>query len=164
MNASFKDRQTAYIWGKYQELILREADNFGAQPEDMYTIQDVMTAKYGEGARETKESIGYFQEIMCVPLRDLTYDKMMDHANMLMKKVIYRGGQGKNSSGRVSGTCKLPEIMTVLRKFAYLSSSINYMIKNGVNLTNNAAKVVLYLRDLEKYKSLEIKTRIEEVG
>lgn len=49
--------------------------------------------------------------------------------------------------------------MTVLRKFAYLSSAINHMVKQGIHLDNNCLKVVAYLRELDKQKKAKDKKK-----
>lgn len=146
ISKTFKDYETAYIWSKYKETVTKERIDFDADPNDQYTILDVMLAKYGEESREFKESMDYFIGIANTFLGSLTYENMLEHSKYLLSKKVKRGGSKKNDSG----TEKLPEPMTVLRKFAYLSAAISFMQKNGVNLDNNAAKVVTYLREIDK--------------
>jgi len=129
-------------------MLLKERFDFNARPDDMYTIIDVMEAKYGAESREYGETMDYFQELCATPLASLGYNELMAHAKKLLATPVYRGGQ----KGVGSGTKKLPEPMTVLRKFAYLSSAINFMVKKGIPLENHCLKVVAYLRDLHKQK------------
>ena len=143
---SFSDYETALIWGKYYEMISKEMEHFNAKPQDLYTIQDILAAKYGENGREFKECIDYFRTYLSTYLRDFNYDKMMNHAKELLNTPVYRGGK----RGTETGKKKLPEPTTVLRKYAYLSSAINTLIKKGEVMDNEAAKVVTRLREVEK--------------
>lgn len=132
-------------------MVLGELRDFKPRDGDMYTIMDVMLAKYGETGREYIESIDYFEKICGHPISWCTYDRLMAHAKMLLETPVYRGGGNTKQGGR-GGTRKYPEPMTVLRKFAYLSSAINFMVKQGLDLENNCLKVVAFLRELDKKK------------
>lgn len=138
-------------------MLTREMRDFDADPNHMYTILDVMVARFGYEAREFKESLEYFREIQNSYLGSLGYEGLLKHAKKLLTVKIQVGGSAKTHSGRR----KLPEPATVLRKFAYLSSAINDMVKKGVNLTNHSLKVVAYLRECDK----EVKSgRAEKSG
>lgn len=132
-------------------MVLGELREFKPRDADMYTIIDVMEAKYGCDGREYIETMGYFDEIAGDTIGSLTYNKLMTHAKKLLDTPVYRGGGNTKQGGR-GGTKKYPEPMTVLRKFAYLSSAINHMVKQGIHLDNNCLKVVAYLRELDKKK------------
>jgi len=129
-------------------MILGELRDFGPRSGDMYTVLDVMGEKYGPDAREYIESIDYLQEIAGTPINELSYDRLMELAKKLLATPVFRGGRSDNQTG----TKKLPEPMTVLRKFAYLSSAINYMVKKGIELENNCLKVIAFLREIDKKK------------
>lgn len=144
MSATFYDYDTAFIWGKYQEIVLKEPDNFGVKDDDMYTILDVMLAKYGADDRDFKASMDYFIVLANTYLSHLPYNVLLEHAKKLLTEPIYRGGSKRGESGRK----KLPETMTILRKFANLSAAIGFMNKNGCDIENNAIKVVRYLREM----------------
>jgi len=146
LSQSFDDYETAYIWGKYKEMILKEKAAFAPEPEHMYTLLDVMVAKYGYGSREMNDCEPYFKPYWHTYMSKLTYDVLMEHAKLLLKTKIRKGGNVKNNKG----VLKLPQPMTILRKFAYLSAAVNEMIKKGVPLENHALKVVAYLRELDK--------------
>jgi hypothetical protein len=146
LNRTFSDYATAFIWAKYKETIIEERMNFDADPNDQYTILDVMMAKYGEESRDFQATVPYFKEIYGMYLGSLSYEKLLDHAKKLLQIPVKRGGSKKNNSGKTI----MPSVMTILRKYAYLSAAISFMQDNGVNLINNAAKVVTYLRKLNE--------------
>ena len=142
--ASFDDYETAYIWSKYKEMLITEKEKFAATGNELYTIRDILTIKYGN-RREFNEAINYFKVYDNIALSDIGYKDMMNLAKRLLKTKVRRGGQ-KNKGG----VMKLPEPVTILRKFAYLSSAINHVIAKGVKLDNNAIKIVAYLRSVKK--------------
>lgn len=147
---SFRDYETAFIWGKYQEMIIKEKESFNIRPKDIYTVHDVIITKFGENSRELNDCQYFFSkcDIWNLYICDLSYNKLMECANQMLNTPIFRGGCKKNNTG----IKKFPAIMTVLRKFAYLSSAINYMVKLGANLDNHCLKVVAWLRDLDEKK------------
>ena len=149
-NKSFNDYDTAYIWGKYQEMVTKEKDDFGVQPQDMYTVLDLMVAKYGHDSREMRDCEEPFKtiDIWHTYICKLDYETLMKHAKTLLSTYVFRGGK----KGSETGIKKLPQPMTVLRKFAYLSSAINDMVKKGVDLPNHTLKVIAFLRELDKEK------------
>jgi hypothetical protein len=130
-------------------MVLGEVKDFSPRDGDLYTLADVMEEKYTETGREYIESMDYFSSISGCSINELTYEKLMWHAKLLLETPIYRGG-GNSKDGKRGGTKKLPQPMTVLRKFAYLSSAINHMIKKGINLENHCLKVVSYIRNIEE--------------
>lgn len=129
-------------------MITKEKEAFNVQPKDMYTVLDVMMTKYGENSRELNDCEYLFLEcgIWHTYICELSYSKLMECANQMLNTPIYRGGCKKNNTG----IKKFPAVFTVLRKFAYLSSAINHMVKLGSNLDNHCLKVVAWLRDLDK--------------
>lgn len=132
-------------------MITQEKDNFKVRDKDMLTVLDVMIAKYETyDSREMCDCEEHFRavDIWNTYICELDYETLMKHANTLLNRLVARGG----SKGITSGTTKLPEPMTILRKFAYLSSAINYMIKQGANLDNHTTKVIAFLRELDKEK------------
>ncbi len=145
---SFDDYETAFIWGKYQEMIIKEKDSFNIAPKDMYTVLDVMATKYGYESDEMRSCEDAFRliDIWNTYLCHLDYDTLLNHAKTLLSTHVYRGGSKKNGSG----IRKLPAPKTILRKFSYLATAINEMVKKGVNLDNHVLKVVAYIRELEK--------------
>lgn len=144
----FYDEETAIIWGKYQEMISREKDAFNVRDQDMYTVLDVMTTKYGYDSREMNDCEFMFNEcdIWHTYIGELDYDLLMKHAKKMLTTQIHRGGSKKNGTG----IRKLPQPMTVLRKFAYLSAAINHMVKQGANLENHCLKVIAFIREIDK--------------
>ena len=147
----FNDYETAYIWGKYWEMVTQEKDSFGARDKDMLTVLDVMLAKYETyDAREMKDCEEHFKnvDIWNTYISELNYETLMKHAHTMLNTPVSRGG----SRGLTSGYTKLPEPMTVLRKFAYLSSAINHLIKQGADIDNHTVKVIAFLREMDKEK------------
>ena len=122
--------------------------DFDPDPNHMYTVRDVLINKYGESGREYIETHTYFTPILDSYIFHLDKERLMELAKTLLKTEVLRGGSSKSNSGKK----KLPEPMTILRKFAYLSSAINHMIKQGVSITNNTVEVIAYLRELSKRK------------
>lgn len=139
-------------------MVLGEIRDFKPRDSDMYSVMDVMSAKYGEDGREYIETMDYFDKICGHAISWCTYDNLMAHAKLLLETPVYRGGGNTKQGGR-GGTRKFPEPMTVLRKFAYLSSAINHMVKQGIHLDNNCLKVVAYLRELDKQKKAKDKKK-----
>lgn len=129
-------------------MVLGELRDFAPRDGDLYSVIDVMSMKYGQDGREYMESMEYLQPIAGCKISECTYDRLMELAKELLETPVYKGGK----AGTDSGTKKLPEPMTILRKFAYLSAAINNLVKKGIHLDNNCLKVVAYLRELDKKK------------
>lgn len=148
--ATFDDYETALIWSKYKEVLTQEIRNFRARDVDIYTIKDVLIAKFGADSKEVSGCELTFKKVNIweSPISELNHDILMDHTRTLLNTFILRGGSNVEGSGHK----KLPAPMTILRKFAYLSSAINFMIKQGAHLENPITNIIVYLRELSKEK------------
>jgi len=149
-SASFDDHETAVLYGKYWEMILKEKRDFAVLEGDMLTVLDVMMTKYKTpDSAEMRACEDYFREadIWHTYINTLTHDVMLKHAKRMLTTPIIRGGNREKPG---TGTTKLPAPATVLRKFAYLSSAINHCIKLGANIDNPTVKVITYIREYEK--------------
>ncbi len=142
---SFGDIETAQIFAKYKEMTLRECDKFDASDEDLYTLRDVLVSKYSEGDKSFRICLSYFEDFLDKPLRKCGYEELMDLAVTTLNSTITVGGRRENGTG----VKKKPEIGTIIRRFAYLSSAINSMIHGGVSIDNPAIKVVRDLKTIQ---------------
>lgn len=131
-------------------MITREKDNFAVKEGDMFTVLDVMVSKYGHNTREMNDCHVHFQniDIWHTYVNRLDYETLMRHTKTLLETPIFRGG----AKGNETGIKKYPEPMTILRKWAYLSSAINDLVKKGANIENHTTKVIAWLREQAKEK------------
>ena len=149
-SSNFDDRESAVIWANYRESIIEESRKFSADDKDMLTINDILKIKFPNESREYKETCSYFGCYLHLSLNEFTYEKMKEAAISLVNTPIYAHG-----STRKEGS-KLRDPVTVARKFAHLSSAINYCVSKGYNLPNDALKIVNWLKQM----STEMKASI----
>lgn len=134
-------------------MLTKEKDDFAARDNDLLMVIDVMVFKHKDASHpEYTECIGPFTRVGMweVPISSLTHEVLMEHAKTLLNTPIYKDSR----PDKIEGDRKLPSPMTVLRKFSYLSSAINHMIKQGFDLDNNMAKIIAYLRNLDKKQKM----------
>ena len=67
----------------------------------------------------------------------------MDYFNVLMQTPVRQGG---NSSNLETGIKKMPSMHTTFRKFSYLSTVFEHMIKKGMQINNPALAVCKIMR------------------
>lgn len=146
VSANFGDRVTAELWGQYKQNLMDEIESFQVHRADLYTVNDIFIMKFGADSREYLEGMPYFDEYKDKSINILTYDELKKHCHRLLQRTVVRGGKVGTNSGRA----KLPAPMTILRKFAYLSSAINHLISKGVDAPNECLKIVAYLRSMKE--------------
>ncbi len=139
---TFDDYETAFLWGKYQEMINGEMEDFEVQDKHLYTVMDIIEVKFKNDKRTLRDIKAHFGDILNLGVNKLTYNFLHDLSKTMLNKDVRRGGSAKTDTGKIGK----PSINTIIRKFAYLSSAINNMISLGANLDNNCLKVIANLR------------------
>lgn len=149
-HASFADRETAEIWGRYKEEIYDEMPAFAPPLSEMFTVREAILLKAKKlkddqcnkkTIQDTENLQKYFSDICDLPLGNVTMDHLSKICEKMLNSIVVRGGyQGKGKPSQQS-------IATVHRKFRYLSVVFSLMQDEGVKISNYPLQI---LRELEK--------------
>ena len=144
LSASFNDRETAMIWAAYKEMLIDEAEAFGAKDTHLYTVRDVIMNKWANNARNLALFDRIFGEKwLSRPVGELNDDKLKELVREWKTIPIRRGGAKGN------GPMKLPETRTLIVWLSYYSSALSHFAKKGFDVPNYVTPTILYCRELE---------------
>ncbi len=153
---TFSSKQDAELWAKYKEDLIDQIDAFDPPLKEMITLQDAIEMRIEiqiknevskKDISDYKTLIKVFEKFCPKKMSDIKYNDLVDHFNFLLTHPVTRGGTGKNDG---TGHTRLPSFMTIFRKYAYLSTVYQMLIKDGVDIENIALKVVQYMRHKAK--------------
>lgn len=151
--ATFSDRETAELWGKYKEDIYEEIENFSPPPEELFTLGNAVDLK-AKDLKENGAAIKTIQDTLNIkkdfsplvdkPLSDISLEDYSKHCERMLNTIVKRGGN------KEKGKPVQQSWATVYKKFRYLSIIYSFMQEKGIKITNHPQAI---LRELEKKKN-----------
>lgn len=151
LSATFKHQEDAELWALYKEDLIDSIQAFDMPLKEGITLQDAIELKMSKieinsSKKEFNEYtilLKFFEEFCPKSIGDIKYVDLVKCYEEKIKTPIYRGGTGKNDE---TGIKKLPSHLTILKKFAYLSTIYQMLIEDGVDLENIALKVMQFIK------------------
>jgi hypothetical protein len=143
---TFKDEETATLFGILKEMAIEEADDFGVSEKDVTRMVDAFELKYKDDPKAMGSVLSYFSDISDRALVDISYEDYISFVKEKLKTPVYKGGKRDNGTGRAMAHT----VGGVIRKFAYLSAAISHCVGLGMNLENIPLRVIGYLRTINK--------------
>lgn len=152
ISQSFSNLDTAKLYERYKEDLIDEMHAFNVQDKDLITIHEAIKMNLERVEKECNDSKNIsdnnlwkenLRDFLEQPISYLTYEFLLNKANEMLSSIVKRGGSKniENSGKKVQSSPA-----TVLRKFRVLSTVFSNLIKNGIQIENNALKVCAYLR------------------
>jgi len=145
--ASFADKETAELWGKFKEDIIDEMEAFDFQVEYTITLEEAVQKKRAEYLKRNvdKKSLTDldalerdFSEFLKTPLHNISDAMLIDKLNNMKRQPVFKGGRQDGKTGIKS----IQAPATLLRKFRILASVYSFLIQNGAKLSNPAQHIV----------------------
>lgn len=158
LHASFGDRETAELWGKYKEDLIEEITAFQPSIKEMILLKDALEMKINqlEEKEAATSSINDYKNLSLLlknyeneSIDLFSYEFCISLYERWKKTPIFSKGGDLKSNKREK---KLPSYHTVLRRMVLLGSVFSFLIEKGVNVENNAQKVVSWARKNDKVK------------
>lgn len=155
--ATFSDRETAELWGKYKEDIIDEIGYFDFKYENTITLNEAIDLKIKDleskdtdkrSVNDVKSLKDSFSEFSDTPLVNIKSEDIVTKTNVMLDSIIRRGGSKKSNSGKI--VVQSPR--TVLKKLAVLGSVFSFIIKNGAAIQN---PVLTSINQIKKYTNKE---------
>lgn len=151
ISKTFSDEETAHLFAKYKEDVISDMEAFEAPESEVITLDSAIEwkiSKMQEDGRDPKSIADVknvrkdFYDWIDLPLSSLTYEKLLEKANEMLKSPVRRGGNPNNNTGKLG----IQSPVTVKKKFANLSCIISEMNKGGLNIENHAFRLLGFLQ------------------
>jgi hypothetical protein len=165
LSATFSDRETAELWGKYKEDLIDNIKAFGVPLKDMITLENAIELKVRSLLEENKKksitndfsSLPFiFRDFLELPLSELKYEELLKFMLDMSNSKVKLGGAGKGSDTGISQNISP---VTVLKRISAISTVINFAIEKGINIENVAYNVLKFMRSTMKKKGKNDKDR-----
>lgn len=151
LSATFSDKETTEIWGRYHEDLIDEMHNFAVPPEGLITLEQCCELKLKDlmnknASKRSAEDVHVvkeeFSEILKLPLNKITTEIIREITDKMLGAIARRGGSKDTNTGKFG----IVSPATVLRKLRCLAAIINLMIMKGANLINPVQVVINQLK------------------
>ncbi len=150
LSAVFDHLEDAKLWASYKEDLIEQIANFNPPLDKLITLGDAIKMRIdtaiGSGTVDIADlTILYktFEKYLKTPINEVTYDSLSDHFEHVMSVPVRRGG---NHNDPNSGIKAMPSMHTTFRKFSYLSTVFEHLIKEGVKVQNHPLALCKLLR------------------
>lgn len=150
ISKNFSNEEDAKLWHDYKEDLINQIDSFDPPLNELILLSDAIHMKIEKAEKSNiidlsdfKILYEVFSKFLDRPIQSITYAELLAHFEEMMNTMVRKGGSKKNES---TGDKRFPSIFTTMRKFAYLSTVYELLIKKGVNVTNEPMKVVKFIR------------------
>lgn len=158
LSASFSTKEDAELWAAYKEDLIDQIVAFEPPLEQIITLGDAIQMRVDTAKEKGTSDIGdikilfqSFEKYIDLPIQEISYDDLANHFEYLMTVPVKRGGNPNNLE---AGLKTMPSMYTTFRKFSYLSTVYEHLIKEGVRIQNHPLALCKLLRGrLPKSKS-----------
>jgi len=148
---TFYDKETANLFVYYKENLINNMQNFEVPLQNRITLLQIFELK--ESAMDDKSSLNHIKNAkikLCdyfkekIFYNEISLEEWIEAAKFLYTTDVYKGAKTENSKRKMSAN-------TLRNIFAYASAAISYAQNKGIEIENNAQKVMnIYILPLIK--------------
>lgn len=155
VSRTFDNEQDARLFEYYKERLIDNMNNFHVPMNEQITLEQIFELKIKSLIDEDRRTIHGFKN-SCARLtsffdktiffNQITFEMWIKCAQSLYNSDVFKGGKTETGKRKMSAK-------TLRNIFAYTSSAISFVQEKGLNIENNALKVIQsYITPLTKNK------------
>lgn len=151
--ASFKDENTAQLWGEYKEDLFNKMANFNPPPKELISVHDAFDMKIESLERDGKDSkhikdYRFLKDLLRrfweLPISKLDKETIQCIFDEWKSKKVVKGGM--QTSDYISEKGKTPSKRTLLKRISMLGSVFNMLQEQNIFVDNHAESIIKHYR------------------